>query len=49
MALCIACSGEDHEQEDCPYRGPAREMRIAGIDVTAANLRAIVDGDSDLY
>ena len=43
MALCIACSSEIHEQEDCPYRDPVREMRRAGIDVTTSDLRKIDD------
>lgn len=43
MALCIACSAETHEQEDCPYRGPARDMRRQGIDITPAQLREVDD------
>lgn len=39
MALCLACSGHDHEKEDCPYRDEARRMRASGIDVTARDLR----------
>lgn len=39
MALCIGCSGKDHEHEDCPYRDTVREWRRQGIDVTTAQVR----------
>ena len=43
IVRCLACSSAIHEKEDCPYRDEARQMRAAGIDVTARHLRQIDD------